>query len=225
MERRFMESKRLEPKSSLGTSIGPVVREALQVAVLGCALSLMANGLSPRGLSLTRDYFPSNVSPKSGGQEPAQDGVETSAAVEAVPAVDDRLRGQGFEPVVDERMHGLFTDSRYTQQLVVFIDAREARRYQEGHIPGAYQFDRYRQEEFLPRILPACQNADYVVVYCNGGECEDSHFAAMTLRDAGVPADRIGVYSAGITSWEKRGYPIETGDRGSGVIGEGRRGP
>jgi rhodanese-related sulfurtransferase len=205
--------------------MGRVLREALVVGALGSVLALVANALSPRGLSLTRDYFPSTTRPAAGGGEHAQAGAESAAATGAAGAVDQKLREHGLGAVSDERMHALFTDVRYAQELVVFVDAREARRFQEGHIPGAYLFDRYRQDEFLPMVLPACQNAETVVVYCNGGDCEDSHFAALALRDAGVPVERLGVYSGGITSWQKRGYPVESGERGSGVMVEEGRVP
>lgn len=198
-----------------------MVRQALLVGAFGWVFALVANTLSPRGLSLTRDYFPASPLPATGGIGQATAGAASAVETGAGDAVDQKLREHGLEPVTDERMHALFTDARYAQELVVFIDAREARRYQEGHIPGAYLFDRYRQDEFLPSVLPACQNAESVVVYCNGGDCEDSHFAALALRDAGVPADRLGVYSGGILSWQKRGYPMETGDRGSGMMVEG----
>jgi rhodanese-related sulfurtransferase len=57
-----------------------------------------------------------------------------------------------------------------------------------------------------------------VVVYCTGGECEDSHFAAELLREAGVPATNLAVYRGGIAEWEAARLPIETGPRGSGEI-------
>jgi rhodanese-related sulfurtransferase len=205
--------------------MGRVFREAVVVGALGLVLALVANALSPRGLSLTRDYFPLTARPAAGGGEEAQAGAESAAATGAAVAVDQKLREHGLLAVSDDRMHALFTDVRYAQELVVFVDAREARRFQEGHIPGAYLFDRYRQDEFLPMVLPACQNAETVVVYCNGGDCEDSHFAALALRDAGVPVERLGVYSGGITSWQKRGFPVEAGDRGSGVMVEEGRVP
>ena len=217
-----MGTLRPEAQPSPETGKWRVVREALLVGALGWVLALLANALSPRGLSLTRDYFPPTALSTTSVGEPTK--ADVGHAAEA-GLVDERLRALGLEPISDERMHALFTDTRYAQELVVFVDAREARRFQEGHIPGAYLFDRYRQEEYLPQVLSACQNAESVVVYCNGGDCEDSHFAALALRDAGAPADRMGVYVGGIVSWQKRGYPLETGDRGSGVLVEGGQAP
>ena len=42
-----------------------------------------------------------------------------------------------------------------------------------------------------------CQAAEQVVVYCTGGECEDSDTAAILLRDAGVPTAKLFVYGGG----------------------------
>ena len=100
----------------------------------------------------------------------------------------------------------------------MFIDARNDEHYQEGHIPGAYQFDHYRAAQYFATVLPVCQAADQVVVYCTGGHCEDSEFAALFLRDAGIPAAKLLVYGGGITEWTANGLPIEVGARKSGQL-------
>jgi rhodanese-related sulfurtransferase len=57
-----------------------------------------------------------------------------------------------------------------------------------------------------------------VVVYCNGGECEDSEFAAIMLRDAGVPREALFIYAGGITEWKAQRLPMEAGARRSGEL-------
>ena len=74
----------------------------------------------------------------------------------------------------------------------------------------------------MPTVLPMCLSAQKVVVYCNGGACEDSELAAVMLRDAGIPAGNILVYSGGISEWTN-GLPFEIGARGSGQIIEPKR--
>ena len=56
------------------------------------------------------------------------------------------------------------------------------------------------------------------MVYCTGGDCEDSEFSAVMLRDAGIPAERLQVYAGGFTEWTALGRPVETGPRNSGAI-------
>jgi len=111
----------------------------------------------------------------------------------------------------------LFRDPRVQDGLIVFIDARNTQHFQEGHIPGAYEFDHYRPEQSLPEVMPVCQTAEQIIVYCTGGDCEDSQFAALFLRDSlGVGKDKIFVYVGGIHEWEAANLPVETGERNSG---------
>jgi rhodanese-related sulfurtransferase len=112
----------------------------------------------------------------------------------------------------------LFRDPEYEQELIVFVDARDDQHYEEGHVPGAYQLDRYYPENHLPTVLPACLNATRVVIYCKGGKCEDSYFAAQAFQEAGVPPERLCVYAGGIAEWGAARLPVETGARRSGVI-------
>jgi rhodanese-related sulfurtransferase len=186
-----------------------ILSEALLVAVPGLVFAIVANALSPRGLRLSRNYFPEVGSPPAG--------VLSSIAA---PATADeairRLRQRGLQPVSTEEAVELFRSPDYEQGLVVFIDARDNQRYTAGHIPGAWQLYHYRAEDYLPTVFPVCMAALQVVVYCNGGDCEDSEFAAVMLSDAGVPRERLFICAGGITEWTASGLPIESGSRRSG---------
>jgi rhodanese-related sulfurtransferase len=59
--------------------------------------------------------------------------------------------------------------------------------------------------------------ADLVVVYCNGGDCDDVDYAAALLRDAGVPVHKLLVYGSGFEDWSAAGLPLEQGARNSGL--------
>ena len=194
------------------------------IGAVGLAFSLLANLASPRGLSLTRDYFPGSktlhaetnrsANASVNTASPATNGVGQSTGEAAVA----RLKEKGLQAVDGQAALRLFRDPQYELESIVFIDARDDRHYQEGHIPGAYQFDRYYPEKHLPAVLPACQNASKIVVYCTGGNCEDSEFAALTLKEASVPPDRLAVYVGGITEWTANGWPVEVGERKSGKM-------
>ena len=82
-----------------------------------------------------------------------------------------------------------------------------------GTCPGAYQLNHYLSEQFLPGLVPIALAAEKVVIYCNGGDCEDSLFAAVDLLDEGVPYESIYLYEGGMEEWRKRGGPIEEGAR------------
>jgi rhodanese-related sulfurtransferase len=194
-----------------------VLFETLSVAIAGLVFALAANALSPRGLRLDRNYFP-----ETGASASAPSSV-TNAITSPVPAgvpgaIAQRLQQRGLQLVSSNEVVELFRDPRYEQGIIVFIDARDDQHYAAGHIPGAWQFHHYRAEDYLPGVLPACLTAMKVVVYCSGGECEDSEFAAIMLRDAGVPREVLFVYAGGITEWKAGALPVETGARGSGQL-------
>jgi rhodanese-related sulfurtransferase len=109
----------------------------------------------------------------------------------------------------------LFQDPRRQLEQIIMVDARNRRYYEEGHIPGALHLDHFYPDQTLAEVLPAALAAELVVVYCNGGDCEDSEFVAIFLREAGVPGDRLRVYLGGMSEWRERGLPVELGHRNS----------
>lgn len=197
-----------------------VLLEAILVGGIGLMLSLVANALSPLGLSLSRNYFPATVAPttnevpatsiNAGGNIP-----DTQAPAVKVAA---RLQQKGLKLATGTRVYQLFQDPRREQGLVIFIDARDNTHYQQGHIPGAWQLDYYHYEAYLAAVLPVCMMSQEIVVYCNGGDCEDSEFTALLLRDAQIPLEKIMVYGGGMAEWQTNGWPIETGGRNSGWV-------
>ena len=207
----------------MGRELKRVLLEVLIVAAIGLTFSLLANLASPRGLSLTRNYFPnSGTAPGAIDRSTNSDAnVAAPATNGAVPSAQEiavaRLKEKGLQAVDGREAMQLFRDPQYELESIVFIDARDDRHYAEGHIPGAYQFDRYYPEKHLA-VLPVCLNATKIVVYCTGGDCEDSEFAALTLKDAGAPLERIVVYAGGITEWAAKGLPVEIGERKSGTM-------
>ena len=67
-------------------------------------------------------------------------------------------------------------------------------------------------------ILPLSQTAEVIVIYCKGGDCEDSELAAVMLGQAGVPRERIFIYPGGFAEWSAQGLPLELEGRLSGVL-------
>jgi rhodanese-related sulfurtransferase len=185
------------------------VLEAIILAIAGLLLALGANALSPRGLKLGRNYFPKLAV------------VQTNAS-DSADSLLLRLQQHGLKLASSNEVFQLFRDPAYEQGLIVFVDARNDHAYQSSHVPGAWQLDRYRPENYLPAVLPVCSRAQTIVVYCNGRACDDSEFAAVMLRDAGIPVDNILVYGGGISEWTNA-FPFEVGARGSGQIIQPKR--
>ena len=184
-------------------------------AAVGFALA--ANGLSPRGLNLARDYFPKNTGRIVERYVPPVAVPSSSTNENSEADTDSRIKEKGLQPMGRAETERLFHDTRYQEGLVIFIDARDQAHYAEGHIPGAYPLDRYHPDKDLAADLTPCQTADQIVVYCAGGECEDAEYTAILLREAGVPNEKLFVYGGGFEDWSASHLPLEEGGRLSGL--------
>jgi rhodanese-related sulfurtransferase len=202
-------------------AVRTIFGEAVLVAALGAALAFAANQVSPLGLALSRDYFPTgtvnSVRPVPGAGLPRAAGTN-SAVLSPAQFLAAQMKEKGLQLLEDNQAAPLFHDPRFQQNLIVFIDARDEEHYQQGHIPGAYEFDPYHPEKYFNSVMPVCQKAEQVVVYCNGGDCDDSESAALLLRDVGVPNQKLFVYAGGFTEWTTNNLPVETGVRNSGTL-------
>jgi rhodanese-related sulfurtransferase len=208
----------------LKPEIRTIVVEAAIVVIVGLGIALTANVLSPRGLALSRNYFPggTNPVPAAPGPVPAPPVLAATNEPSASAQLSERLRGKGLQELQRSQAEILFHDPRDQDGRIVFVDARDEDHYQQGHIPGAYELDPYHPEKELGTVLPVCQAAEEVVVYCTGGECEDSDTAAILLRDGGVPGRKLFVYGGGFTEWAAAHLPVETGPGNSGMQNESK---
>ena len=197
------------------------LKESLVITIIGVVFALAANKLSPRGLSLTRNYFPQ--SPSSSRLQPPHTPTtqEPTNADATLPRrgssspLQARLAEKGLQSISHQKAVQLYRDVRFAQGLIVFVDARDDKHFQAGHVPGAHQFDHYRMENYVQDVLAICQAAEQVVVYCNGGDCEDSVFAATDLLELGVAGAKLLIYEGGINEWKRDKMPIETSHRPS----------
>lgn len=87
----------------------------------------------------------------------------------------------------------------------VLIDARDKRRFDAGHIPGAINLPAKRFDELAPRLLPDDKNK-LIIFYCDGIECKLSHMVADDTEDLGYT--NIRVYAGGFPEWFKQGNLI-----------------
>jgi rhodanese-related sulfurtransferase len=94
----------------------------------------------------------------------------------------------------------------------IFFDARRSAVYREGHVRGARPISVWESDadERVKSFLDEGHDPNApIVVYCSGGDCEDSHELAQKLW--GVTFDNVYVYKDGFPDWQKRGWPVETG--------------
>jgi rhodanese-related sulfurtransferase len=98
------------------------------------------------------------------------------------------------------------------RQGALFLDARRSSVYKEGHIQGARSFPVW-ESDIDARVKALFEEGRDqrapIVVYCSGGDCEDSHMLAQKLYLAGF--DDVLVYKDGFPDWQKRGLPTTKG--------------
>ncbi len=133
------------------------------------------------------------------------------------PATENRQPTTAFNPHPDKayiEIHGGDVEALY-KKGVLFLDARRTSVYEQGHIPGARPFSVWESDVdekvnklFAERSDPRDQNLP-IVIYCSGGDCEDSHMLAQKLW--GIQFNNIYVYKDGFPDWQKRGLPVHTG--------------
>jgi len=224
--------------------INRTFREFLVVGVLGLVIGLVANTANPKGLSLTRNYYPPRVQPpppRPPHPGPLNPGSRPEVGTQPDPIIPDpprpngngtgwteeqiiqHLRDGGFQPLNHMEMVEIYHSPYYKDGLYMVIDARNDDFYKEGHIPGAYHLDYYYADQHIDAVLKAYNladgvQADKIVVYCNGGKCEDSEWTVGYLLEKGIEPHKVFVYGLGFTGWKAKGMPFETGERNSGQI-------
>lgn len=97
----------------------------------------------------------------------------------------------------------------------LFLDARRTNIYEQGHIAGARPFAVWESDvEDKVRALweqrqDPKEQALPIVVYCSGGDCEDSHMLAQKLW--GAQFNNVYVYKDGFPDWQAHQGAVHTG--------------
>ncbi|MCP4593473.1 MAG: rhodanese-like domain-containing protein [bacterium] len=186
------------------------VREAIVLAMIGAGLGLAGNMVRARPLPLGEDHFKMRTAGSRGA------GIEGAGAETGEGQADGPIANPGIVEISLDQAIDYFSSPDYlpgtSDTRYLFIDARDDEAYEEGRISGAVQVDHYRKQEYLPDVLPIVEQVEQVIVYCNGGKCEDSILVAMDLLELGVPAERILLFKDGWEAWLGAGLDIETGE-------------
>jgi len=94
-----------------------------------------------------------------------------------------------------------------------FLDARRTAEFAEGHVPGAWSASVWeaapeaRITEFEARANPGMK--DPIVLYCGGGDCQDSRLLADKLVALGYR--NLLIYRDGFPDWAAKGRPVARG--------------
>jgi len=148
---------------------------------VSAGVALVWNAVSPRGIPLV-------------GQWDVEVGVVTPA-----PEADERAV---TVQAVDEA-RGLWETGS------VFLDARNAASYLEGHIKGAVSLSVYEFDALFFDFIDAYPFETSLVTYCSGRLCDESHRLASMLRETGYTHVRI--FADGLPAWVAAGLPVEEG--------------
>jgi rhodanese-related sulfurtransferase len=149
---------------------------------------------------------------------PATPAVAASAAPPSAPSGNApgaaAAPAKAFPPHPDRAFVEIGTDDAEAlfKQGRLFIDARRSSVYADGHVAGARSFPVWESdidgrvkgiyEEGLDQNVP-------IVIYCSGGDCEDSHMLAEKLYMVGF--NDLLVDKDGFPAWQKRGLPVTKG--------------
>lgn len=204
-------------------AVQKTVVEVLVLGAIGIAVALTANGVrGSSGLKLNKNYFYKGEVRKK--TQPEKQAVETTGAQPSAPSVqrsvlplkqaatkhlDHRFQEVSFAEAV-----AIFEDPNTELGVNIFVDARNDAAYEEGHIPGALQVDHYRLEDYIDNILDYAQGAEKIVVYCNGGNCEDSILVCADLEEFEVEYESIYLFAGGWKAWTGGNMPVATGRDG-----------
>lgn len=162
------------------------------LGVLGLIVAVGANGVRVKGsITLGKNYFYIPQDPER--------------LAKPVHAKHD------FQPIAYDAVAALLEDPGTEAGLTVFLDARSDHDYEDGHIPGAVQCSPYQVEQYWDNVAPLVEGAMKIVVYCGGGDCDDSIFMCRELQYQDIPPEAIYLYEGGWEEWTANGGPVETG--------------
>ena len=193
----------------------------LQMAVLlilASGMGLSANQIrwDKNDLTLSRNYFPNRkVDPPITDPAELADDSTSAGPTQRSGGAEAPLETQldhEFKTIDFQGLSELTESESFLNGMSIIVDARDDEHYIEARIPGAYQLDHYRLEAYMPDLEAVALGADLIVVYCNGGECEDSILVARDLLDIGVVQENIRLYEGGITDWESNGGSVDAGE-------------
>jgi len=122
----------------------------------------------------------------------------------AEPAVDGEDGTVDPTEISTERAHAEWAAG------ALFLDARASQwYYDEGRIPNARSFAVWEGDidDKIVTLLSEFTPEQRMVIYCTGGDCEDSHLLRNKLLSAGY-TDLL-VYKDGFPGWTEAGHPVE----------------
>ena len=191
-----------EPELAAASMAMPEHASAEPVAPVAAPAAVALAAVAPAAVAPT----PTAPSASVAASAPAAASVAPPtprAAVEIPPLPP----GKFWLELTPEQVDALF------ERGALFVDARMTSQYADGHVAGAVTIPIWEAgADSKVAQLPFDVEGDMskpIVVYCGGGDCEDSHNLGTMITQAGHLA--VYVYKDGYPDWLKRGRPIRKG--------------
>jgi len=179
--------------------------EAALIAVTVLALAIVVNAALGKGISLTKNYFPATqaqATPEghAGDSQASEQGTSSSSGkLQHEFESSDLATTQAWQPYAGQADSG-----------VVILDARSEKLFLTGRIPGSTLCYHYQSDRYIPDLLPTLKAADVIIIYCAGGDCEDSIQLATDLVYAhGVSKQAISIFEGGWEEWIEAGLEVQ----------------
>ena len=176
-------------------------------------VKLKAEPRQPPPLTLS---IPNRAEP-SPATEPAEQPAEKPAELPAeLPATDPQADANAEPGTGVITLDGLEIDlatarALHENQLATFIDARPAAEFEAGHIAGAMHIAPSMLENNSTLfVLDVIDPSKPIVIYCGGGDCDDSNRVAEMLQDL-RGLTQTHVFVEGYPAWADAGLPTSTG--------------
>jgi len=90
----------------------------------------------------------------------------------------------------------------------IFIDAREPKEFKVGHIPGALNLPAEQFGEYFEKLGSGLPKEEApLIVYCQGGVCDESHRVLEHLKT--LEFKNLYLFTGGWQEWQKNNLPVE----------------
>ncbi|MDO8632102.1 MAG: rhodanese-like domain-containing protein [Phycisphaerales bacterium] len=193
----------------MGT-VKQAVIEMVLLGLLSTGLAFGVNSVRKEGhIKPTKNYFDKGVSTATA--LPANTQRPTGGVASSSPAPKPKHLEHDFQEISLDGVLAVLKDPETARGLNVLIDARKEDDFAEGHLPGAIRCYPYEIEKCINIVLDQARGADKVIVYCGGGDCEDSIFMCRELVSAGLPSEAIYLYPGGWKEWCAHKEPSRNG--------------
>jgi len=159
-----------------------IIKEMMILLGISIISAFVVNVFSPSGIALIGQW-------------------DESSGVVASKADGDVFSGEL------EIQHVKTAKQIYDKGNAVFVDARSLENFKNGHIKGAVSLPLDQFDNFIKAFKKKYAANTFIVTYCSGRTCDDSHSLEQLLFDHGYV--NVSIFIDGYQGWKAEGYPIE----------------